>query len=399
MRHSLYGGLLAAATLIATAPTTQAQFSEPYSIPGRSEVIAPIPTGKPDQNGFYGVLSFIIATQSGGTGDQTVAVRGLIDSVGLLTGLPGTLIGSGTPALTTDQFGRRSWQPGYQFNIGYKFDDGIAVYAKFGQLVKQKYSAGASGPATPFFRNSIDLADSFLTAAVYNFPPDYAGQPIKTTEDLNPAFAPGNFYGIWNGATVMDIQFEQSFTQGDFAARVPMFETEYSRTYGFAGLRYAWFMERFYWRTVGADIDGIARPQDVAIYTNTLSQRMYGPMIGCGNEVYVGKRFSVGVDVSAAGLVNVAKEKVKYKLGDESTAAGRKRVEFELVPNVNADFNLMWYPIEGVQVQAGYSLQSYFGTRYMKEPIAFNFGALDPAYNIKAYRFVSMFNFGVGFFF
>lgn len=59
----------------------------------------------------------------------------------------------------------------------------------------------------------------------------------------------------------------------------------------------------------------------------------------------------------------------------------------------------MWYPIEGVQISAGYSFQTYWGTRYMKEPIAFNFGALDPAYNIKAFRYVSMFNFGVGFFF
>jgi hypothetical protein len=197
----------------------------------------------------------------------------------------------------------------------------------------------------------------------------------------------------------MDIQYEQGFTYGELAARVPMFETEYSRVYGFAGLRYGWFFERFYWRTVGTDILGISNPQDVAIYTNTLSQRMYGPMLGCGHEIYLGKQFAVGLDVSGAALMNLAKERVKYKLGDETTQAKRKRLEYELVPNVNADFNLMWYPIEGVQLSAGYSFQTYWGTRYMKEPIAFNFGALDPAYNIKAFRYVSMFNFGVGFFF
>lgn len=390
---------MVAAVLLAAPDVSQAQFAEPYSIPGRPEVIAPIPTGKPDGNGFWGSLQFLVGTTSFGLGDQTVAVRGLIDSSGLLTGLPGTLIGSGTPALTTDQFGRRSWMPGYQFSLGYKFDTGLSVYGKFGQLARHKYSAGASGPATPFFINRIDLADSFLTAPVFNFSPDFAGPLVKTAFDLDLANPIGNFFGIWNGATVMDIQFEQQFTQGEIAARVPLFETEYSRVYGFGGLRYAWFFERFYWRTVSADIDGNSFPQDVAIYTNTLSQRMYGPMLGCGHEVYIGKRFSVGLDLSAAGLMNLAKERVKYKLGDESIQAKRKRLEYELVPNVNADFNLMWYPIEGVQVSAGYSFQSYFGTRHMKEPIAFNLGALDPAYNIKAYRFVSMFNFGVGFFF
>ncbi|MBL8866578.1 MAG: hypothetical protein KF873_22390 [Gemmataceae bacterium] len=399
MRHSLFGGLWVAAALFATPTVSQAQFAEPYAIPGRPEVIAPLPTGNPSGNGFYGSLSVLFGTQSFGLGDQTVAVRGLIDVAGFLTGQPGTLIGSGFPALTTDQFGRRSYSPGYQINMGYKFDNGISVYGRFGQLDRHKYSAGATGPATPFFRNRNDLADSYLTSAVFNFPADFAGPDIETTEDLNPNFPTGNFYGIWNGAAVMDIQYEQGFTYGDLAARVPMFETEYSRVYGFAGLRYGWFFERFYWRTVGTDIRGISFPQDVAIYTNTLSQRMYGPMLGCGHEIYVGKRFAVGLDLSGAALMNLAKERVKYKLGDETTQAKRKRLEYELVPNVNADFNLMWYPIEGVQISAGYSFQTYWGTRYMKEPIAFNFGALDPAYNIKAFRYVSMFNFGVGFFF
>lgn len=399
MRHSLFGGFWIAAALLATSTQSQAQFAEPYAIPGRPEIIAPIPTGNPSGNGFYGSLSVLVGTQSFGLGDQTVAVRGLIDAAGFLTGQPGTLIGSGFPALTTDQFGRRSNQPGYQINLGYKFDNGLSVYGRFGQLDRHKYSAAASGPATPFFRNRIDLADSYLTSAVFNFPVDFAGPDIETTEDLNPLFPTGNFYGIWNGATQMDIQFEQGYTFGDLAARVPLFETEYSRIYGFGGLRYGWFFERFYWRTVATDIQGISFPQDVAIYTNTLSQRMYGPMLGCGHEIYIGKRFALGLDLSGSALMNLAKERVKYKLGDETTQAKRKRLEYELVPNVNADFNLMWYPIEGVQITAGYSFQTYWGTRYMKEPIAFDFGALDPAYNIKAFRYVSMFNFGVGFFF
>jgi hypothetical protein len=392
----LFGVVLAA---LATPGFAFAQYSEPHSIPGRGEIIAPIPTGKPDENGFWGALQLLVGSQSFALGNQDIAVRGLIDSSGLLTGQPGTYIGNGEVALRSGDFGRKSYQPGYQISLGYKFDNGLSVYGKFGQLTRTKYSAGASGPSPAFFRARTDLADTFLLSPVFNFSPEYSGPDIKTPFDLNLANPIGNFNGIWNGAIQMDIQFEQAFTQGEIGARVPLFETDYSRVYGFGGGRHAWFFERFYWRTVATDIDGISFPRDVAIYTNTLSQRMYGPYLGCGHEIYVGKSLALSLDLSGAALIDLAKQRVKYKLGDESTSAKRKRIDYEIVPNINLDLNWMWYPIEGVQLQAGYSFQSYFGTRYMKEPVAFNFGALDPATPLRGYRYVSLFTFGVGFFF
>ena len=56
-------------------------------------------------------------------------------------------------------------------------------------------------------------------------------------------------------------------------------------------------------------------------------------------------------------------------------------------------------PIEGVQVRLGYSAMTYFNTKYMEEPVAFNFGALDPAYGTRAFRIVHGLHFGVGLFF
>ncbi len=398
MRYSSIGRmLLVTAVAISSSVTARAQFDD-YSVPGRPEIIAPIPTGNPSGNGFFVNSSFVILTQTFALGKQDIAVRGLLDSTGALTGAPGTLIGSGRVALSTEQFGRRSFQPGYNIGFGYKFDNGVAVYANFTQTTRQKYSAGAS-LVPPFFRGSADLSDTFLTSPVFNFPPDYSGPDLKTTFDTNPAFTPGNFYGIWNGASVMDIQFNQSFTQGEMGARVPIFQTEYSRVYGLAGARYAWFLEQFYWRTVSIDLIGRAFPSYAAEYKNTLSQRMYGPYLGCGHEIYLGKRLSFGLDLTGSALMSITKERVKYELGDHTTQAKRSRNEFNIVPNVNADFNLMWYPIEGVQMRAGYTFQSYFNTRYMKEPVAFDFGALDPVYSTRAYRFVSGVNFGVGFFF
>lgn len=419
MRHSLYGGFLVAAAAalagpsaargqagpgaldLLTAPTgfvARGQADGDYAVPGRPPIVAPIPTGNPGGNGFFATGEFLYYSQSFALGRQIVAYRGLIDASGLVTGTPGTFIGSGTPALNTGDFGRRSFQPGWRTGIGYKFDNGVSVYANYAQLIDQTYSAGAT-LVPPLFRNRADLADSFLTAPVFNFPPDYAGPFLETAFDFGLPQPAGNFYGIWNGAAVMDIQFTQRFTTAEAGARVPLFQTEYSRVYGIAGARFAWFFERFYWRTVATDLVGASFPADTAIYKNTLSQRMYGPFLGCGHEVYIGKRMSVALDLSGSALMSIAKQRAYYELGDKSTKAKRSRNEFDVVPNGNVDVNLMWYPLEGVQVKVGYTLQTFFNTREMGEPIAFNFGAIDPVYDTRAFRYVSGFTVGIGFFF
>jgi hypothetical protein len=418
MRHSLIGGLVLATAAVLTGPrpahaqpgswsetlsyargpVARGQMDYDAGIPGRPPITAPIPTGNPGGNGFYWSSEFVLLTQTFALGDQTVAVRGLIDSVGLITGLPGTFIGSGFPALTTDQFGRRSYQPGYSIGLGYKFDTGVSVYFNFTQLLEHTYGAGAS-LVPPFFRSGADLADTFLTAPVFNFPPDYSGPLQKTALDLSAINQGGNFYGIWNGATVMTLKFEQRFTQGEIGARVPLFQTEYSRVYGLGGGRHAWFFERFKWRTVSTDVNGITFPFDTATYTNTLSQRMYGPFIGCGHEVYIGKRMAVSLDLTGAPLINIAKERAKYELGDQTTQNKHSRNDYTVVPNGNADLNLWWYPIEGVQIRFGYQAGTYFNTKYMAEPIDFNYGAIDPAYDTRAFRIVHGFHVGLGLFF
>lgn len=417
MRHSLYGGVLLAAAAALGGPSVargqtglldaplgyvaRAQLYEggDASIPGRPAIVAPLPTGNPGGSGFYTATEFLIYSQTFALGKQDVAFRGLVDSSGLLTGTPGTQIGTFNVALNTRQFGRRSFQPGYRFTLGYKFDNGLAVYATLGQLVREKYAAGASGPATPLFRNRQDLADSYLFSPVFNFAPDYSGPLAKTAFDLNSAAPFGNFYGIWNGATVMRIEFEQQFTHGDIAARVPVLQTEYSRVYGIGGARYAWFYDRFLWRTVASDVEGVSLPQDVAEYKNQLSQRMYGPMVGCGHEVYIGNRVGINLDLTGSLLASIVKQRAYYELGDSSTKNKFSRNEFDVVPNANVDVGIQWYPIEGVQLRAAYTLQGFFGTKQMGQPISFNQGAIDPQYDTLGFRHVQGFSFGVGFFF
>jgi hypothetical protein len=126
---------------------------------------------------------------------------------------------------------------------------------------------------------------------------------------------------------------------------------------------------------------------------------MYGPFAGCGHEVYMGKRFALSLDLTASLLMNIEKERAYYELGDKTTRNKRSVNDFDAVPNGNCDLNLMWYPIEGVQMRIGYTFQGYLNTKYMEQPVAFNYGALDPAYGNLGFRYVQGLNFGLGLFF
>lgn len=377
--------------------TARAQANSGFDVPLNTEPTLPIPTGHAGDAGFYTSMEFVFLTQTRAMGDQTVAYRGIVDSTGFITGLPGTYLGSRQVALSTDKLGRTTFQPGFRAELGYKFDDGTQIYANYLQLFDAHYSAGAT-LAAPYARSRQDLTDTFLTAGVFNFSPKFAGPARKTVFD-GPAAGASNTYGIWNAASTMDIKFTQRYTSADVGGRMPLFQTDYSRVYGKAGGRFAWFFERFQWITRSYTIDGLSNPQDAAFYTNTLSQRLYGPFVGCGHEIFLANQFSLSVDLDAAALLGVVKERSKYELGDRSTRAKRSNNEWTLVPNANAAVNLWWYPVEGVQVRVGYQAMSYFNTRNMEEPIGFDMGAMDPRYDVQYFRLLHGFNFGVGLFF
>ena len=293
--------------------------------------------------------------------------------------------------------GRTTYSPGFRVELGYKLDGGMQIFANFMQLFDAHYSAGAT-LAAPYARSRPDLSDTFLVAGVFNFSPKFAGPGQKTSFDPAGSGA-SNTYGIWNAATTMDIRFTQRFTQADVGGRMPLFQTDYSRVYGMAGGRFAWFFERFAWITRSFAVDGSSNPQDAAFYTNTLSQRLYGPFVGVGHEIFLANQFSLSVDLTGAALLGIVKERTTYELGDRSTRAKRSANEFTLVPNANVAANLWWYPVEGVQIRLGYQAMSFFNTRNMEEPIGFNVGAIDPRYDTQYFRLIHGLNFGVGLFF
>src|SRR5262245_62844244 len=167
-------------------------------------------------------------------------------------------------------------------------------------LLKKQTAAVASLIGGGFnFDGGPGLADTFITSPVFNFPIQYAG-PAQDLAVGNP----GATFGIWNASDLQGISFVQRTEQFEFRCRKPVHETDWWRCYGLAGGRFFWIWESFQWRTVDADINGNASEFDAAVYTNVVSNRMYGPFVGVGNEWFICSNscgaFSVSLDLEAA---------------------------------------------------------------------------------------------------
>lgn len=401
MRIRYIGGAVLAAVVAIAGPERAAaqdgQFQTPINSGDFQGGPVPIPTGRAGDAGFYTSAEFVMLMQTKAIGRQNIAFRGFFDAQGGITGVPGTFIGSNAPALNTYSGGERTYQPGFKIEIGYKFDTGARLYLNYLQTYDAHYSAGAT-QNTLGFRARPDLADTFLSSPVFNFTTFFNG-PTQDTAFDSTANGGNNTAGLWNAADVMDTKFTQRYQQAEIGLRTPLFSTEMSSVYGLSGARFAWFYEKFYWRTVDLDQSGNSTPQSAAVYTNNLSQRMYGLFVGCGYEVYLGNMFSLSSDLTAAAFLDVVKGRAKYKLGDDTTQSKYGRNTWSFVPSATADINLWMYPVEGVQLRVGYSAMSFFNTRYMKTPVGFNFGNIDPDYGVRYFRLIHGFNIGVGFFF
>src|SRR5262249_19564495 len=156
MRHRYIGGALLAAVAVLTGPSTgHAQNFEGtgpvtsgmdggFQAPINADEPTRTPFGRPGDSGFYTAAEFVMLTQTRAIGNQTIATRGFIDSIGRVTGVPGAFIGPNTPAIQTGDFSPRTFQPGFNVEAGYRFDDGTRIFFNYMQLVDAHYSLGAS---------------------------------------------------------------------------------------------------------------------------------------------------------------------------------------------------------------------------------------------------------------
>jgi hypothetical protein len=410
-------GLLLASGLVVgpTAKRVQAQAGPGWDLSGNTDFTVPAPIGtyQHDGSGAYVGIEGILWNMPRALGSQTLAYRGVLITVPVpgVFGLPqieaGSFIGSREPALDTSSFGRLSWGAGDRLTLGYRLDNGWNFSISWLHIFDTKYSGGAGLQGPNLFNPGNFSANTFLTAPVYNFSPDFVGRnPFP-----NPPFTGNPTNGIWDAASDMTILFTQRFDNWDLAGRFPVFETENARSYAIAGGRFSWIWERFQWRTVKPQLvtaaDGEAQfatnADSAARYENTLSQRMYGPMVGVGHEVILysgtGGSFGLGTELTGAALLNIIKERAKYEREDKGTEVKRALNELTIVPNIDWTINLTWQPVDGITFRAGYNMFNYFNTKYMEEPVSFNLGALDPAYSTKLWRFMQGTNFGVSFVF
>jgi hypothetical protein len=327
------------------------------------------------------------------------------NSVQQLPGLftqPG-FAGSGQTALDVDNLRTRNpYQPGFELGVGWKFGDGSAVYLSWLYLTEVQHRAAATlappaGFNPPGVNVDPNLTQTFLFAPVYNFPPEFAGADFKVNVPTGAISAvlrngaplpirlnPQTVFGIWNGASIMTIEFRQRFQQWEMGYREPVWETETYRLSGLVGPRFSWLWEKFKWTTtsIGQQPDGtiISGPEFVGIYSNITSNRMYGLHAGCEQEWYLGRGFALTLKTEGALFVDSAKEYSKYERAAKHMGPENKldKIEWAFVPELQASLGLMWYPTEFIQIYAGYDAFSFFNTRASPRPIDFNYGGLNP---------------------
>jgi hypothetical protein len=375
---------------------------------------------RPDLGGFFAAGEFLFWRQTNPLKHETIARRGLLDFDGSITAqlngtvvvpvaggtpiivpgpaIPGQFIGTGQEALSSqDVSGQQTYTPGFDFTIGWRFRSGVVLDFTWWHLMEAHYGATAT-LVPPGLQAGPLLENTFLFSPVFNFTTLYAG-PAQKIALGNPFAA----YGIWNGATEEDLIFRQRFDQADLTLRIPIYETDCTRCYGLIGPRFAWFWEKFKWRTVSQDFTGAASPEDAAYYTNIVSNRMYGVDIGGGNEWRLGDTpigtFSVSLDLRAAMLIDIVKERAQYERADFATAAKRARTEYKPVPELQAGLHFWWYPVEGIQVRIGYDAMGFFNTISSPYPVDFDFRRLNPGWTDGTWRFLDGIDAGIGFIF
>ncbi|HLW67203.1 MAG TPA: Lpg1974 family pore-forming outer membrane protein [Gemmataceae bacterium] len=403
----LTGGLA-----LAFAPAVgRAQFPNGLDVGGRDAPLFPLPlsSNRPEDGGFYTALEYKMLRMTKTIGNQPLAVRGFVDVDGSVQrdlggsfiivgttvvfnpgppGPPGAFLGSGAEALNVNQLATDwTYGPGYELTLGYRFENGWAVEANWTQIFSVKYTAGADS-IPPGFAVGPVLADTFLFSPVVNFPIQYAG-PASRLGVGNP----GATYGIWNAASSMTEQYTQRYNEGNILGRYPVLTSDVSRTNVYVGYRFSWIWENFRWDTVARDFAGNATAADHAIYNNIVSNRMYGPFIGAGQEFYLGKGFAIELAIDQAAMLDIVKERATYSLADRSTEAKKQMVEYSFAPETEGKIDLTWYPTRGIQFRLGWDFMMFLNTVSNPYPVSFDFNNFNNFTNTAAGQpFAGLFN-------
>lgn len=404
MRTRLFRWLIAA--LFLTLPTSV--FAQAEVIP--RPFVGPLSHPRYEEGGLYTSIEFLYMKQRNLTRHQPIVFRGFVDFDGSITGVAGTYVGDNSVALDARQIaGNQSWSPGFNLTLGYRFQNAVAIEARWWHLADVRSSASASVTA-PNYLNGAQTENTYLFSPNFNVPPQFAGNAFNV---FAPGSNPGATWGIWNAASFSSISWVQRFDMVDVLARIPVLETENYRNYGLFGPRGIVMWERFNWRTVDVGLPGANSAVDsngfatgnaggntIANYSNTVSNRLYGMFLGCGNEFRLGDTpigtFSLYADINAALYLDFVKGRAQYRLEDRSMALGFKRNMFTLAPGFDGRIGFQWYIYEAITIRLGYNYLALFNTVASPVPVDFNVGAPRPEYLKGQYRSFEGLDFGVG---
>lgn len=378
IRHCLVAAVMVAS--MAVPSSARAQTDVPPVI-----FTGPLSHMRYDDGGIYSVLGFRMMKSNRALKWQEIAVRGFFDQDGAITGSQYALIGSGESALTTSQlYGPGANQPGWDLRLGYRFQNGLVVELQWLHLVEARYHAQAA-LIPPSFNVGNIFQNTFISQKVSNFTNEFAGNDTNV-----PIGTSATTFGIWNAASFMSIELVQRFDIYGVNARIPIWQTDNYRSYGIFGPRIVWIFDRFQWRTVDQDEQGNAGPDTTAIYSNTVSNRLYGVHCGCGNDYWLGNTpiggFAFTLDFEGGIYLDIAKTRAAYDRADHGAGTRRSRIFHTLAPGAEVRAGLWWYPWEGISIQVGYDIQTYFNTMSSPRPVDFNVGSVNPEYEHQFFR-------------
>lgn len=393
MRKRSYYGLMLLAATILTPSTVYAQTDVPPVL-----FTGPLSHPRYSDGGFYTGLTFLYMKGNRPLRSQRVASRGIKDLDGSISGGVGNFLGSNEEALNVnDVIGPGVYQPGYDVFMGWRFENGVAVELQWRHLTQAKYAVQAS-VIPPNFNVGGNFENTFLFSPVTNFTNDFAGNSTNI-----PFGSSAATFGIWNAASLMQIEYIQRYDIYGLNARVPIWDGYSFRSYGLFGPRIVWIYDRFKWRTVDQDEQGDAGPPTTAIYSNTISNRLYGVHAGFGNDWFLGSTpiggFAFTMDIEGGLYLDLIKTRAAYDRGDAFVGVHRARRMNTIVPSAEIKAGLWWYPWEGISLQLGYDVQTYFNTISSHRPIDFNMGTVDPEFNNQFFRWFHGIKVGISFVF
>src|SRR5205807_1841538 len=131
-------------------------------------------------------------------------------------------------------------------------------------------------------------------------------------------------------------------------------------------------------------------PANIAIFSNVVSNRMYGAHFGFGNDWYLGSTpigaFAFNLDIEGGLYVDLVKTTANWNRGDGLVSSGRSGRLSSLSPGAEVRAGLKWYIWEGISLEAGYDIQTFFNTVASPKPVDFNLANVDPQYEHIFFR-------------